>query len=63
MPAPFAQVAGVSAVGVQRIGGDQHVIEVELVEQGGERGDLAALGVDLVSVLDQASGVVLGQVQ
>jgi hypothetical protein len=45
--AALVQVVGVSAVGVQTIGGDEHVGQVEIVEQGAERGDLACLVIDL----------------
>ena len=41
------QVVGVVAVGVDGVGGDQDIGQVQLVEQRGERGDLAALGLDL----------------
>jgi hypothetical protein len=58
VPAAGVQVVRVAAVGVQGIGGDQHVVDVELVEQGGERGDLAALLLDLDLAEDGAGGLV-----
>src|SRR5215212_5889368 len=42
VPAAFVQVVGVMAVGVDGVGGDQDIGQVQPVEQGRERGDLAA---------------------
>jgi hypothetical protein len=41
------QVGPVTVPGVQRVGGDHDVLQVEAVQQGPERGDLVALGGDL----------------
>jgi hypothetical protein len=38
------QVAGVLALGVQRVGGDDRILDVQAVAQRGEQGDLVGLG-------------------
>ena len=47
MPTTLVQVAGMATLGVQGIGADQDLVQVQLVEQGDERGDLAALRIHL----------------
>jgi hypothetical protein len=58
VPAALMQVAGVPAVGVHRVGADQHLVQVELVEHRGERGDLAALRGDLHLAEHRPTGLV-----
>jgi len=41
------QVAGVLALGVQRVGGDDRVLDVQAVAQRGEQGDFIGLGAHL----------------
>lgn len=56
------QEAGVVVLGQHRVEGDHGVGQVERVEQGLERGDLVALGVDL-SLGDDGAGAVQGSGQ
>ena len=41
------QVGGVGALGVQRVGRDDRIGDVQAVQQGGEQGDLIGLSADL----------------
>ena len=56
--AAFVQVVGVVAVGVGGVGGDQDIGQVQVVEQRGERGDLAALLLDRDLPEDRTAGLV-----
>ena len=56
--AALVQVVGVVAVGVDGVGGDQDIGQVQIVEQRGERGDLAALLRDRDLPEDDAAGLV-----
>jgi len=56
--ATFVQVVGVVAVGVDSVGSDQDISQVEGVEQRGERGDLAAFLLDRDLSEDRAVGLV-----
>jgi hypothetical protein len=47
VPAAVVQVLGVCALGVQRVRGDQHIGQVETVQQRGERGEFVGLALDL----------------
>jgi hypothetical protein len=47
VPAAVVQVLGVCALGVQRVRGEQHIGQVETVQQRGERGDFVGLALDL----------------
>jgi hypothetical protein len=48
------QIAGVGALGVHRIGGDDRVSDVDAAQQDAEHGDLAGLGACLYMAQDGA---------
>jgi hypothetical protein len=52
------QVVGVAALGVQRIRGDQHVGQIQPIEQPWDHRDLAALARDLALGQHRSAGQV-----
>jgi hypothetical protein len=57
--AAVVQVVGVPALGMQCVGGEQHVGQVDAVEQRSERGDLVGLPVDS-EMKDEGGAAVVG---
>ena len=44
---PPVQVGGVAVLGVQRVGGDDRIVDLKAVQQRGEQGDFVGLGIYL----------------
>ena len=58
--AAAVQVFGVGALGVQRVGGDDRILNVHPVQQRGEHRDLVGLGVYVYLSQYHAAGMVEG---
>ena len=54
------QVGGVLTLGVQSIGGDDRIGDVQAVQQGGEHGDLVGLGAHLHLAQHRPMSMVVG---
>ena len=57
------KVAGVLALGVQSVGRDDRVLDVQAVQQRGEQGDLVGLGAHLDLAQHYAVSMVQGRQQ
>ena len=58
-PAP-RKVAGVLALGVQRVGGDDRICDLDAVQQDGEQRDLVGLGTHLHLAQHHAMSMIEG---
>ena len=57
------QVGGVLPLGVQRIGGDDRIGDLDAVQQGGEQGDLIGLGAHVYLAKHHAMAMIEGSEQ